>query len=188
MSTTELWVDVTGYEGYYQVSSLGRIRSLPRIVGGGNGPRRYPGRMMKPDCYGPYDMVELSRNGISRLYTVHRLIAIAFVPNPYEKPEVNHKDGNKRNNAINNLEWATDKENSQHAALNGLLATGGRNGNAKTTDRQAVVIYHKYRTGRLRIRELAIRYGYSEPGIKMVINRGARILNLPPIWPKSRKH
>ena len=79
------------------------------------------GRILKPsvDRYG-YEKVVLTKNGTRKTYMVHRLVATAFLENPYDKPTVNHKDGNKRNNNIENLEWATHKEQKDHSISIGL--------------------------------------------------------------------
>lgn len=110
----EIWKKVKDYEGLYEVSNLGRVRSLPR-----NGTIPEP-RIMKigkdKDGYG----VVTLRNTKRCTKRVHRLIANAFLPNPYNKPQINHKDGNKLNNIIDNLEWATGSENILHAKRVGL--------------------------------------------------------------------
>ena len=79
------------------------------------------GKILKPkiDKYG-YQVITLSKNGIRKSYSVHQLVAKAFIPNPKNKNTINHKDGNKLNNCVNNLEWATEKENQQHKWNNGL--------------------------------------------------------------------
>lgn len=102
----ELWADVAGYEGIYEISTKGRIRSwaygTPRILKHGqhrNG----------------YHFLKLYKNGFSTYYSVHRLVAKTFIPNPENKPQVNHKDGDVHNNTIENLEWCTSQENHIHA-------------------------------------------------------------------------
>lgn len=107
--TVELWKDVRGYEGFYQVSSIGRVKSLERV---GYGGRIFPERILKqnPDSYG-YPFVGLHKNGQSKTRCVHRLVAEAFIPNPLHLKEVNHKDENKWNNHVLNLEWCTTKYN-----------------------------------------------------------------------------
>jgi len=79
------------------------------------------GKVLKPkiDKYG-YQVITLSKNGIRKTYTIHQLVAKAFIPNPENKKTINHKDGNKMNNYVDNLEWATEKENQQHKWKNGL--------------------------------------------------------------------
>lgn len=109
---SEEWRDIKGYEGLYQVSNLGRVKSLGR--------ERYPMRIMKAhtDTKGYLD-IELS-NGYKHRHRIHRLVAQAFIPNVDNKPQVNHKDCNKKNNCLSNLEWCTNGENQQHAFYNGL--------------------------------------------------------------------
>ena len=79
------------------------------------------GKILKPkiDKYG-YQVITLSKDGVRKTYTIHQLVAKAFIPNPENKKTINHKDGNKLNNCIDNLEWATEKENQQHKWKNGL--------------------------------------------------------------------
>lgn len=79
------------------------------------------GKQLRPgiDKYG-YERVVLTKNGIRKTYSVHKLVALAFIPNPENKKTINHKDGNKRNNNVSNLEWATEKENQIHKWENGF--------------------------------------------------------------------
>ena len=118
----EIWKDVEGFEGCYQVSSSGVIKSLFRLVNGKNGGMRpVSERILKQKItvYG-YREVALCENRAYTYLKVHRLVAMAFIPNPENKPEVNHKDGNKLNNNFSNLEWCTSSENSIHSYANGL--------------------------------------------------------------------
>ena len=113
-----------GYEGLYEVSSLGRVKSLERIIDGiGRGfPRVKKESILTPGVAGNgYLFVNLSKDGLAKEYFVHRLVALAFIPNQDNKGDVNHKDGNKRNNIVDNLEWCTRKENVQHAYRLGLI-------------------------------------------------------------------
>jgi hypothetical protein len=125
----EIWKDVKGFEGYYQVSNLGRVKSLDRVEyyqrkDSDKITRR--SRKGKPlvskiDRYG-YEVVHLRKDGEVNIYpTVHRLVAEAFIDNPDNKPTVNHKDCDKKNNVVSNLEWNTISENTKHASDNGLL-------------------------------------------------------------------
>lgn len=118
----ELWKDIEGYEGYYQVSSLGRVKSLDRIDATG---RKLKGRILKPTLTIPskkykdgYFTVALSIGGKIKRHKVHRLVAKAFIPNPNNFPEVNHKDENKINNNINNLEWCNKIYNCNYGTRN----------------------------------------------------------------------
>lgn len=113
----ETWLPVRGYEGMYEVSNLGRIRSVDRTVPFGSSSRHVKPKVRKqqPDRDG-YRIVSTSLGTIK----VHRAVAEAFIQNPSGKPQVNHIDGDKANNAVSNLEWATCAENMSHAAGSGL--------------------------------------------------------------------
>jgi len=103
----EIWKDVTGYEGLYQVSDQGNVRS-----------RRRPGSsggILKPGVDGKgYLQVKLCRKGKRRNILIHRLVAKAFIPNPLNLPVINHKDENPKNNVVDNLEWCTVKYNTNY--------------------------------------------------------------------------
>lgn len=115
MNRLEEWRDVRGYEGFYQVSNLGRVKSIGRYVGcKGYVTRFYPGRIMKQDTTRGYKRCTLSKNNITKRYQVHRLVAVAFIENPKGLPFVNHKDENPSNNNVDNLEWCTPKYNSNY--------------------------------------------------------------------------
>lgn len=114
----EIWKDIVGYEGLYQVSNMGGVKSLPKIDRLG----RFHRGVLKSqvDNGNGYLLVNLKHDGVQRMRSVHRLVAEAFIPNDHELPEVNHKDGNKKNNVIDNLEWCTRSENVKHAVDNTL--------------------------------------------------------------------
>ena len=95
----EIWKDIVGYEGRYKVSSLGKVLSL-RYCGSDKSHLLSP----NPDHKG-YLMIYLSKNGETKTFHIHRLVAKAFIPNPNNLPQVNHKDENKQNNSVENLEW-----------------------------------------------------------------------------------
>lgn len=113
----EIWKDIKGFEGYYQVSNYGNIKSLTRF----DGIRERQGQEIKQSLkYNGYLQVGLRKNSERKFCSVHRLVAIHFLDNPENKLQVNHIDCNKQNNNINNLEWTTSKENLYHAKINGL--------------------------------------------------------------------
>lgn len=118
----EVWKDVVGYEGRYQVSNLGEVRSLPIKSVFKDGQVHYLKGMILKQTFTStgYKKVELKKDGISKSFKVHRLVAMAFIVNTYEKPFINHKDGNRINNIVDNLEWCTQKENMKHACDTGL--------------------------------------------------------------------
>lgn len=135
MKQKEIWRDVVGYEGLYQVSNLGRVKMLGRLKR-----TRWGGYVsVKPKILNPiilkssYIYYKLrDKNGCPKLVFAHRIVALAFIPNELNKPQVNHKDGNKQNNSVfvnkdgsinqekSNLEWCTASENVLHAFKNGL--------------------------------------------------------------------
>lgn len=117
------WLPVVGYEGLYEVSCFGEVRSVDQIVVGNDG-THYPkkGRVLVPHPMKniKYLTVGLWKNNKGANCYVHRLVAQAHIPNPQNKPEVNHIDGVRTNNIVHNLEWVTSAENSQQAIQTGL--------------------------------------------------------------------
>ena len=117
----EVWKDIPGYEGLYQASNLGRIKSLPKRKGKGAGYIKGEEVLTASvEAYG-YARVVLRKEGIRKKYQVHRLVAEAFIPNPERKQQVNHKNCNKADNRVENLEWCNSSENMAHAFKNGLV-------------------------------------------------------------------
>lgn len=112
----ELWKWIPGWEGYYMASTHGRIKSVDRYVNG-NGSSKFliKGRILKgtPDKDG-YILVILSKHNKKKGFHIHRLVALTFIPNPNNWPQVNHIDENKTNNTVENLEWCTAKYNSNY--------------------------------------------------------------------------
>lgn len=110
MDTDIIWKDIPEYKGIYQVSNIGDILSV----------KKNKKRKLALDKDG-YPKVDLWKKGKGKNYFVHRLVAIAFIPNTNNKPCVNHKDGTKNNNRVENIEWVTASENTQHAYDVGLM-------------------------------------------------------------------
>lgn len=118
----EIWKDIVGYEGLYQVSNLGRVKSMDRYVlsgaGSNNSYQHKRERILKPGLQGkkqhPYYAVSLCKNGSVKRMLVHRLVATAFIDNPHKFDYVNHKDENQLNNNADNLEWCTMEYNNNY--------------------------------------------------------------------------
>lgn len=170
----EIWKDVIGYEGLYQVSNLGRVKSLDRYyIGVWKTPVKMNGIILNPKFHKHYLHVNISVNGNLKRFSIHRLVAIAFIPNHENKPFVNHKDGNKLNNCVSNLEWCTPKENDIHASAMGLKAFGERNGYHKLTNDLVKEIRGKYIPRIYTNKMLAAEYNMSYHEIQL-INLGKR--------------
>lgn len=116
----ELWKNIDGYDGMYQISNFGNIRTWFKPP---SGIRKTPILRRQDITYQGYHLITLSKNGTKKRYSVHRLVAFAFIPNPENKPFINHIDFNKSNNHFSNLEWCTQKENVKHTIENNRKST-----------------------------------------------------------------
>ena len=119
----EIWKDIEGFENLYQVSNLGRVKSLSHIVEKSDGSiQTYKEKVLHlGSMTSGYNFAGLTKNKICKNYSVHRLVAKTFIPNPNNYKDVNHKDGNKKNNRIDNLEWCSRSYNLKHALDIGLV-------------------------------------------------------------------
>ena len=119
----EEWKEIEGFEGRYAVNKKGEVLSLLR------------GRIMKTNSSQRYERTCLrDSNNKKRMVSIHRAVAIAFIPNPLNKPAVNHKNGNRLDNNVDNLEWVTYRENSQHAVDTGLMFSPKNDSKSKAVD------------------------------------------------------
>ena len=131
VSTDEIWADVVGYENLYQVSNFGNVKRIEHTIEytqcGQVRHRILSEKLMKLKLtHDGYLSVTLSKNGISKSHFVHRLVALAFIPVDETRPQVNHKDGNKQNNHIDNFEWMNASEQQLHAWKIGLIPESRR--------------------------------------------------------------
>lgn len=160
----EIWKDIEGYEGKYQVSSLGRIKSADYLWG----KRKMKGRVFALKNKTRYVNAALYKNNVRKDCNVHRLVSLAFVPNPLGLKYVNHKNGIKTDNKAENLEWVTHQENIDHAYANGLVTKiGNRHYAAKLTIEDVANIRNSKETAWM----LSKRYKVGATTIKKVIAR-----------------
>jgi len=146
----EFWKDIIGYEGHYQISNLGRVKSIARQRKNGLSICITKEKILKThtNIWG-YTTVTLSLNSKSMAYRIHRLVAINFIPNSNSKIEVNHINGIKSDNSLENLEWCTAKENVRHAYNTGLRINpkGEKHSRSKLTDIQVLEIKQRLEKG-----------------------------------------
>ena len=142
----EVWKDIIGYEGYYQVSDHGRVRSLDREVPLGKSTKKIKGKIRKQIVHKlGYPMLNLSKNKEMKGYLVHRLVALHFVDNVNGHPEINHINGIKDDNRATNLEWCTRDQNLEHARNTGLTKQNGTDSSlAKLTKDEVLKIREIY--------------------------------------------
>ena len=162
----EIWRGIEGYGGLYEISNLGRVKSL----------WRKEARILRPKIYRGYSNVVLSKGHAGkRHWSVHVLVAQAFIPNPDDKPEVNHLKGRKSDNRVSELEWATSSENKRHAWRIGLCKPkrGTKSHRAKFTAEQVRYIREHYipRDPKFGINALARKFKVGSAAIFNVVHR-----------------
>jgi len=165
--TTEEWKEIAGYKGLYEISSKGRVKSFPR-----NTQAREVFIRPQNTSHG-YHQVGLSKEGVVKIWTVHRLVASAFLSPIKGKNCVNHKNGIKTDNRIENLEWCTKKENNKHAFRKGLINnTGSNHGCSKITEAQVLRIrLLKEVDKKIKTKTLGKMFGICRQQVGIIINR-----------------
>lgn len=162
--------DGEDYAGIYQVSTFGRIKSL-RMCCNVHKKYVYRERILKPNinrC--GYKYINLNKIGKTKVFTIHRLVAIHFISNSENKKTVNHKDGNKQNNYIDNLEWSTYSENAKHSFKMGLQNNQGENHPQHKLSNKDVIFIRKSKKEKIfKQRELSKMFGVSESVISCAI-------------------
>lgn len=161
----EIFVDIKGYEGLYQISNFGRVKSLARNVRtgrGGIGIRSIKEKILTPaKKENDYFFVSIGKNNVHKCHYIHRLVAQHFIPNPENKPEVNHTKSNKSDNRYFRLEWSTKSENLLHSFKHGTHKPliGSKSPRAKLNDEKVYAIKERYNDGGVSIRKLANEFG-----------------------------
>lgn len=160
-NVVEVWKE--SYVPGYYVSNTGNVRnSIGKL-------------MSQQENHNGYMVLHLKVNDVQTTVRVHRMVAIAFIPNPENKPQVNHKDGNKKNNCVDNLEWVTGEENIEHAFRTGLtkVLAGHESPYAKLTAEDVKYIRESYRPGNklYGARALARKFGVHHSTIEDVIHK-----------------
>jgi len=148
----EIWKDVAGYDGYYAVSNTGRVGSAKY----GNW------RILKPASQGNYKCVQLSASNKSRIKLAHRLVANAFLPKPHKRCEVDHKNNNKHDNRVENLQWITHQQN--------IIRMKRQPGNRIFTERQCAEMRKLYKKGVVQWR-IAKQYKTSQQQVQRIVTR-----------------
>jgi hypothetical protein len=181
----EVFKDIPNYEGLYQVSNYGRVKGLERKVIRSRNPvtfRTNKGRIIKPTTnQSGYLYIGLCKDGKLKVYILHRLIALTFIPNPNNKETINHINGIKSDNNINNLEWNTVSENHKHAYKTGLrdsshllgengCCTGEKNTNSKLKAFEVKQIKDLLKLKRFTQTEIANLYKIGKTAISDIVN------------------
>jgi hypothetical protein len=168
----ETWKPVVGLEGYYEVSDAGAVRSVARSYIINGGVYRKPSVLLKGSiARNGYLRHTLSVDDVKYYKSVHKMVAEAFVENPLNLPQVNHVNGNKLDNRVENLEWTSASTNVQHAYNIGLAngKAGSRNSQAILTEAEVLEIVRLYNTGKYKQKDLAQMFGQKFQNISSIL-------------------
>lgn len=169
----EIWKEVKGYNGIYHVSNHGNVKSIDHYCENRNGSGKQTGRTLKQSKNRKgYYQLSLCLNKVRKTHRVHRLVAKAFIPNPKNKPQVNHINGIKTDNRFENLEWCTNSENQIHAIKNGLVThnKGEEHHNSKLTNKDVKVVRWMNALG-WSCKQLANDYKISQTAMSNILTR-----------------
>lgn len=166
----EIWKDIKGYEGLYQISNLGRVKSLDRVIEKRDFSYTIKGKVFKRSLSNKgYVQTELTKNGIRKQFKVHRLVALHFLScENTENLTVNHIDGDKNNNKPENLEWCTLEENMRHAYKNKLKFR-------KYSDETIKEIRDLYKNTKMTQEEIGNIYGINKNYIGSIVRNQRRV-------------
>ena len=171
----EIWKPIKDFERYYEISDKGRVRSLDRYVSRSDGGTQFVEGINLVISYNPggYAKVNLNKNGVATVGYVARLVAMHFIPNPDNKREVNHINGDKTDNRVQNLEWVTPSENIRHSLDKKLRVIQPKTEHpaAKLTKQDVKDIKSLYKTGKYTYQDLAERFGVSKATIHRMLYR-----------------
>jgi predicted XRE-type DNA-binding protein len=164
----EIWKDIKHFESYYQISNLARVKSLDRIDNRGCERKE---KILKPvkDIEG-YLYVNLYKNGKIKRFSIHRLVALTFIPNPNNYSQVNHKNDIKDKNYIKNLKWGTQKQNVHDAIKNGIFSMGEKHYIAKLSNKQIIEIRKMWSSGDFYQTEIAKKFNVHHTNISLIVN------------------
>lgn len=169
----EFWSPIKGYEGLYEISNWGRIKSLEKIIVYSNGRKYlYEEKILKLNPSNGYRTISLVKDKVKQTHMVHRLVASAFKENPFNKPFVNHEDGDRSNNYYLNLNWSTNSENQLHSynVLGNKSVRGENNGSSKLNSGDITAIRYLCSTG---VSQTLVgnRFGICQEAVRKIINR-----------------